>query len=178
MTLVKSAQHLKPKQRGAARVLRLRRIGDQSILPGRPELIGAVRQIEHVVSVRPLDAPIPGVRLLSSGRPSPAPDTDQVSLSAKETTTGGDNDPPSNDRTTVRSLGTSEGSDDMSPDLKSTLRNLIQRLRPDLGDDEAEDRAQRSAAKSPRATSPGRGLTDEEAKALEDIRHRLGTAGR
>lgn len=66
VTLVKSVQHLKPKQRGAARVLRLRRIGDQSVLPGRRELIGAVRQIEHVVSVRPLDTPTPGVRLLAT----------------------------------------------------------------------------------------------------------------
>lgn len=174
VTLIKSAQHLKPKQRGAARVLGLRRIGDQSVVPSRPELLGVARKIPHVISVRALDEPVPGVKLLGSGTPQSEMHAGEVPSKGREaTTTGGGEGPPSKDRTRVRSLGASEGSDDMSSDLKTTLTSLIHRLRPELDDDEVEERSRRSASKPPNAAASGRGLTDEETQALEAIRRRL-----
>jgi ribosomal protein L30/L7E len=172
VTLVKSPHHLKPKQRGAARVLRLRRIGDQSVVPVQNGLLGVVRQIEHVLSVLPLDEPVPGVRVLGTESSQYAKRSGPVASNISESMNqGGGDGPPPNERTKVRSPRMSEESEEMILDLNSILKDIIRRLRPELGADEVEERAKRSAAKA--RPDQAKGLTSDERAALSAIKQKL-----
>jgi large subunit ribosomal protein L30 len=52
---VRSSIGAKPKHRGTLRALGLGRVGRSSVLPDRPEILGMVARVPHLVEVRPLD---------------------------------------------------------------------------------------------------------------------------
>ena len=51
VTQVRSSIANKPKTRGTMRALGLRKIGDTSVLPDRPEIRGMLARVPHLVSV-------------------------------------------------------------------------------------------------------------------------------
>ena len=51
VTQVRSSIANKPKTRGTMRALGLRKIGDTSILPDRPEIRGMLARVPHLVTV-------------------------------------------------------------------------------------------------------------------------------
>lgn len=167
VTQIKSTTHLKPKQRGAARVLRLRRVGDRCVVPARPELLGVVRQLNHVISIVEVEQPIEGVRCLGArGSDSPSARVSSTTGQSSASDVGG---PPGPEEPQVASTAALKEEDGMSLDLKSTLRDLIQRLRPDLDDDEAQKRAERAAGSV--VTEPA--LSETQSEALKKIKRRF-----
>jgi large subunit ribosomal protein L30 len=60
VTQVKSAIGTKPKHRANLRALGLRGIGQQNVLPDRPEIRGMLHRVTHLVSVEAVADP--GVR--------------------------------------------------------------------------------------------------------------------
>jgi large subunit ribosomal protein L30 len=51
VTQVRSSIANKPKTRGTMRALGLRKIGDTSVLPDRPEIRGMLARVPHLVTV-------------------------------------------------------------------------------------------------------------------------------
>ena len=51
VTQVKSAIGTKPKHRGTLRALGLRGIGQENLLPDRPEIRGMIARVPHLVKV-------------------------------------------------------------------------------------------------------------------------------
>jgi ribosomal protein L30/L7E len=153
VTLVKSVAHAKPKQKGAARSLRLRRIGDQSIVQWESNMSGAVRMIEHLVSLVPLDKPTPGVVVLGGRKyagSGPPPQQDRAVPSAKD--------------------GHSEATD-MTTDLRTAVQRVVRLLRPDLPAPEVESHAIRIAS-AKRSTK----LTESEIDRLARVQRRFSSA--
>ena len=49
---IKSSIGTKPKHRGTLRALGLRKIGDRTTLPDRPEIRGMIARVPHLVEVK------------------------------------------------------------------------------------------------------------------------------
>ncbi|MCU1493565.1 MAG: rpmD [Acidimicrobiaceae bacterium] len=56
VTQVKSGIGTKPKHRGTLRALGLRKIGQSSLLPDRPEIRGMLARVPHLVTIEPAAA--------------------------------------------------------------------------------------------------------------------------
>ncbi|MCU1357411.1 MAG: rpmD [Acidimicrobiales bacterium] len=54
VTQIKSTIGCKPKQRGTMRALGLRGIGQSNTLPDRPEILGMIARVPHLVTVKPV----------------------------------------------------------------------------------------------------------------------------
>jgi large subunit ribosomal protein L30 len=55
ITLVKSLIHQKPEKRATARCLGLRKISSKAVHEATPAILGMVRAVEHLVSVKEID---------------------------------------------------------------------------------------------------------------------------
>lgn len=55
VTQIRSAIGAKPKHKGTLRALGLGQIGHQNMLPDRPEIIGMVNCVRHLVKVEKID---------------------------------------------------------------------------------------------------------------------------
>lgn len=55
ITLKKSLISEKPKARGTVQTLGLRKIGQSVVRPDRPEVRGAIRRVQHLVTVEEVD---------------------------------------------------------------------------------------------------------------------------
>ena len=51
VTQVRSSIGTKPKHRGTLRALGLRRLGQSTVLPDRPEIRGMIARVPHLVTV-------------------------------------------------------------------------------------------------------------------------------
>ncbi|GAB3659104.1 50S ribosomal protein L30 [Actinocorallia lasiicapitis] len=56
ITQIKSVISEKQNQRDSLRTLGLKRIGDSTVRAGKPEVVGLIRTVAHLVSVEEVDA--------------------------------------------------------------------------------------------------------------------------
>lgn len=68
VTQVRAPRAAAGSQVGTLRSLRLGRLGRRVIVPNRPELVGAIQSVSHLLSLQVVDDPadIPGVRVLGA----------------------------------------------------------------------------------------------------------------
>jgi large subunit ribosomal protein L30 len=55
ITLVKSCIHQKPEKRATVRSLGLRKISSKTVQEASPAILGMVRSVQHLVSVKEID---------------------------------------------------------------------------------------------------------------------------